>query len=293
MGQFVYFTQGEKARANQVDLVELLRCRGEKLIPSGREKRLASNHSITVRGNAWFDHATGQGGHAIKFVQTVYGLRYPEAVSLLLGGPEHIPYPAAAEQQEEPPKPFVLPPPFANSRRVMEYLTKTRCIDSGIASAFAGQGLLYEDTRYHNVVFVGKDEHGIPRHAHRRSIAGKRFCTNVAGSLPQYSFHFVGSGNQFYVFEAPIDLLSYLSLHPRNWQECSYVALCGVSGKAMHWMLRQYPALQEIVLCLDHDAAGHNAANRLAKELQEAGYQRSILLPERKDWNDDLTTLRT
>ena len=51
-------------------------------------------------------------------------------------------------------------------------------------------GLLYEDAEYHNAVFIGKDEHGIVRHAHKRSVnsEGKAFRINVEGSDPAYSF---------------------------------------------------------------------------------------------------------
>ena len=48
MGVYVHFTDDQKYRANNVDLVDFLHRRGEKLIPSGRDKRLASDHSITV-----------------------------------------------------------------------------------------------------------------------------------------------------------------------------------------------------------------------------------------------------
>ena len=57
MGEFVYFTEEQKQRANAVDLEDFLSRQGEKLLRSGREKRLASDHSITVRGNRWYDHA--------------------------------------------------------------------------------------------------------------------------------------------------------------------------------------------------------------------------------------------
>ena len=83
---YIHFTDEQKLRANSVDLAEFLRRQGEKLLPSGREKRLASDHSITVRGNEWFDHASEQGGHAISFVQQFYNLSYPEAVMKLLDG---------------------------------------------------------------------------------------------------------------------------------------------------------------------------------------------------------------
>ena len=91
---YIPFTEEQKLRANSVDLVEFLRRQGEKLIPSGRDKRLASDHSITVRGNEWYDHASKEGGGAISFVQTYYGLPYQEAVKRLLDG-EGIAYPQA------------------------------------------------------------------------------------------------------------------------------------------------------------------------------------------------------
>ena len=54
---YIHFTEDQKLRANSVDLVEFLRRQGEKLISSGQDKRLTSDHSITVHGNEWYDHA--------------------------------------------------------------------------------------------------------------------------------------------------------------------------------------------------------------------------------------------
>ena len=104
MGKFVYFTSAEKRQANEVDLPSFLRDRGEKLLQAGREYRLASDHSITVRGNRWYDHAARRGGHAISFVQRFYDKTFPEAVSMLLGrdGQGIIPI---AKQEPEPQEP--------------------------------------------------------------------------------------------------------------------------------------------------------------------------------------------
>ena len=83
---YIHFTEEQKRFAASVDLVEFLRQRGEKLLPSGHEKRLDSDHSITVRGNELYDHAAEKGGGPISFAQTFYHLSYPDAVTLLLGG---------------------------------------------------------------------------------------------------------------------------------------------------------------------------------------------------------------
>ena len=64
ISKFIEFTPEQKERAATVDLEEFLLRQGEKLIKSGREKRLASDLSITVRGCEWFDHtfhSTAQG----------------------------------------------------------------------------------------------------------------------------------------------------------------------------------------------------------------------------------------
>ena len=297
---YIHFTEEQKLRANSVDLAEFLRRQGEKLIPSGRDKRLASDHSITVRGNEWYDHESKEGGKAISFVQTFYGLSYPDAVKRLLDG-EGIAY-AQAQPEPEEEKQFALPPANQTMRRTYAYLLQERLISRDILSAFAHKKLIYESRElskdkmkeYRNAVFVGFDEHGVARHAHKRSLysKGKSYRGNVTGSDPRYSFHWTGTSNQLYVFEAPIDLLAFLSLHPTEWQSHSYVALCGTGEQAMLWMLKQSPTLQEIILCLDHDAAGIEATGRLTDILREQGYsQITTMQSQYKDWDEDLKAL--
>lgn len=287
---YIHFTEEQKMRAASVDLEEFLKYRGEGLTRSGRDKRLKSDHSITVRGNEWYDHATEKGGGSISFVQMFYGLDFSDAVSLLLGGEQGIVYPKAKEKKVEPPKPFELPPKNQDMRRVYAYLLKQRHIAHDVISAFAKAGTLYEDAKYHNCVFVGVDENGVARHAHKRSTNsyGESFRINVDGCDPRYSFHHIGDSGRLYAFEAPIDLLSFLTLYPRNWQRHSYVALCGTSGIPIHWILEQYPYHQNTIFCLDRDKAGQAATKRLQAELQEGGHQSGVLLPVYKDWNEDV-----
>ena len=298
---YIHFTEEQMLRACEVDLVEFLRHQGEKLIRSGPEYRLASDHSVTVQGNEWYDHATEQGGGPISFVQQFYNLSYPEAVTCLLGGEQGTVYASAAKQEEKPKKEFALPSAGREMRRMYAYLLKHRFLDRNVVNAFVRAGLLYEscekfkDREYHNAVFVGKDENGVPRHAHKRSLnsLGKTFRINVEGSDPRCSFHYTGTSNRLYVFEAPIDLMSFLSRYPRGWQEHSFVALCGTSEHAMLWMLEQNPGIRSVCLCLDHDETGIEASGRLAEFLHEHGYDDvGMLQSEYKDWNEDLKARR-
>lgn len=288
---YIYFTEEQKLRASSVDLVEFLRRQGEKLIRSGPEYRMASDHSVTVRGNEWYDHAAKKGGGPISFAQNYFGLSYPEAVTRLLGGEQGRVYEPAHPQKEEPKKEFIQPQAGREMRRLYAYLLKKRLIGREVLNTFVRAGLVYEDEKYHNAVFIGKDEHGVVRHAHKRSTndIGKSFRINVEGSDPRHSFHWNGTSDRLYVFEAPIDLLSFLTLYPKNWQQHSYVALCGVGEQAMLWMLEQNPEIRRPILCLDHDPAGIEATGRLKEILAGRGYAETAVLQSiHKDWNEDV-----
>lgn len=292
---YVYFTDDQKQRANAVDLEDFLTRQGEKLLRSGREKRLASDHSITVRGNEWYDHAAEKGGCSIDFVQMFYGRSFPDAVTMLLNGEQGQAYRPSEQRKPEPPRPFVLPEENHNMRRVYAYLTKTRCLDREVVSAFARAKMLYEDARYHNAVFVGFDKEGVARHAHKRGTytQGEPFKGNVDGCDPRYSFHYTGQSDTVYVFEAPIDMLSFLSLYQQDWQRHSYVSLCGVADYALLQLLEENPQVKKVGLCLDNDKAGLKARERLTGILAEKGYDEVFsLLPRQKDWNEDLQAMR-
>lgn len=298
MGTYIHFTDEQKQRANSVDLTVFLKMQGETLLPSGREKRLQSNHSITVRGNEWFDHATKEGGLAIDFVQNFYGKSFPDAVTMLLNGEQGVPY-ANVKDREVSRKPFSLPPSNNDMRRVFAYLIKHRLIDREVVSFFAREKLIYESKEpsaegskeYHNAIFVGYDENGVPRHAHKRGLytEGKGFKGNIDNSNPCYSFHYMGSSDRLYVFEAPIDLLSFITVHKNSdWKKHSYIALCGLSEQAIFKTIECNSELAHVVLCLDHDSAGIEASEKIEDMLAERNLNCSRLVSCFKDWNEDL-----
>ena len=179
MSKFIYFTPEEKARAQNTDLVSLLRAQGERPVRSGREFRTPNDPSITVRGNKWFDHSARVGGYAVSFVQRYYRLPYQEAVLLLLGRKNRKTY-EQAKPVNEVPKAFALPEPYGTMRRMYAYLMRQRHIDREVISAFVHEKLLYED-KHHNCVFVGVDGSGEAKHAHIRSTnsEGRVFRMNI------------------------------------------------------------------------------------------------------------------
>ena len=56
------FTHEQLLEANSVNLELFLPSQGEQLLRSGRDKRLASDHSVTIHGNAWYDFSKERGG---------------------------------------------------------------------------------------------------------------------------------------------------------------------------------------------------------------------------------------
>ena len=291
-------TKQQRYLAGRTDLVALLRSRGETLKRLGSEWEWKfHDERVTIRNNVWFDQYTQKGGDAVDFFRYFYGESEEQAAAMLLNCsvqdleklPSRSP-PMSSPPKQEEPKQLEIPSANGNMRRVFAYLCQTRGIDPEVVSAFARKGLLYESADHHNAVFVGRDEQGEIRHLHARgTLTGSHFRQTLPGSEKEYSFHWPGTSGKLYAFEAPIDLLSYISLHPEGWQDHSYVALCGVSAAPIHHLLETQPQLQDVTLCLDNDEAGHNAARRIAGELlREWNVTVSAEFPTLKDWNDEL-----
>ena len=276
------YTQAQIDRANQADLASFLQAQGETLVKSGREYRWKEHDSLTVRGNKWFRHSRSRGGYPIDFVMEFYGKSFPEAVRLLTGESGD----GQSEAGTAPPTEFRLPLHGKTNDRAIQYLCESRGISKQLAQAFLLSGDIYEDAKRHSVVFVGRDRSGIPRYAHVRGTADP-FRQDVAGSDKSYPFRYEGKGDQLFVFEAPIDLLSFLCLYPQDWQTRSYLSLGGVSGKALDRFLSERRDIRKVFLCLDSDAAGNEACTRLLQEIP-AGIAVMRLVPAMKDWNDVL-----
>ena len=295
-------TKKQRYLAGRTDLVALLRSRGETLKKLGSEWEWKFHEErVTIRGHLWFDQYTQKGGDAVDFFRYFYGESEEQATAMLLNCSlsdlEKLPArspPGLPRTKQEEPKHLEIPPAHSNMRRAFAYLCQTRGITPEVVSAFARKGLLYESADHHNAVFVGRDEQGEIRHLHARgTLTGSNFRQTLPGSEKEYSFHWQGANGKLYAFEAPIDLLSYISLHPEGWQKHSYVALCGVSAAPIHHLLETQPQLEEVTLCLDSDEAGQAAARRIAGELlREWNVTVSAEFPTLKDWNDELLSFR-
>ena len=276
------YTQTQIDRANAANLEDFLRAHGETLVRSGKEYRWKAHDSLTVCGNKWFRHSQSKGGFPVDFVMEFYGKSFPEAVQMLTGEPGE----TQPEADPVPSPAFRLPLRNVTNANILNYLTQERKLSPSLVNFFIVAGDIYEDAAYHNVVFVGRDADGHPRYASSRGIREK-FRQDAAGAEKAFGFAHRGTDKQLLVFEAPIDLLPFIELFPKNWQQHNYLSLGGVSGKALQQFLSERPDVERVFLCLDADKAGEDACKRLAALLPDT-VSVTRIQPCMKDWNDVL-----
>lgn len=315
------YTQEQIDKANQTNLEEFLQQKGERLRKTGSESVLiykdstGEHDSISVRRNRWYDHKNMRGGYPLKFMQEFYGMNFRTAMKELLHGEEpELGRKRNAEQAQDKEKEkeenavkneanpskdkmekskFILPEKDSNMKRVFAYLLKTRFLSKDVVKSFVEQKTLYQEKEHGNVVFVGTDKDGAPKSACKKSTAEqtKGFRMTVAGSDCRYGFCWRGDSSKLYVFEAAIDLMSFITLRNDDWKTDSFLALDGLSPKPLLQFLEDQKNIHEIFLCLDYDAAGIEACDKLKDILIENGYDREKIkreYPLYKDWNEQL-----
>ena len=291
------FTEAEMATVRDTDLPDLLISLGYQVKRIGRYYTTQEMDSIRIKDRrTWFRYSEGIGGDAITFLQRFYNKSFPEAVEYLLtwhGRARDSP-PASTPRQtkkKEEKVPFTLPPANVDHRRVFAYLRK-RGIAPQVIRGFVEAGLLYEDTQHHNCVFVGRDQSGALVFANQRGTYdrnGSSFKGDVPGSNKDIAFrlHCSKKHDAVLVFEAPIDLMSFCTLHRKVTSNA--VALCGLYEGGLRTYLRDNPHIRRIILCLDNDEHGQQATQKLREMFSAKDYEVSQQLPPQgKDWNEYL-----
>lgn len=288
------FSAEEMEIARNTDLPDLLSSLGYRVKKIGSYFTTKEMDSIRIRSQdrrTWFRYSELRGGDAISFLRRFQGKSFSEAVNFLLD------YHGGVRETRAPPPcpapkkniPFALPTSNPDTRRVFAYLNQTRCVSPQVIQGFIDAGLLYEEADRHNCVFVGRNSGGKPVYAAKRGTYdkdGKSFRAGVPGSNKEIGFRLRCDKNSMrvFVFEAPIDLMSYCTLHPSVTSNA--VALCGLYEGPLDTYLRENPHLRRIDLCLDADGPGREAAANLTEKYTRQGYSVSIHTPARgKDWN--------
>ncbi len=303
--KFIPFTEEELYQAAHKDIKQYLESIGEKVLHSGTEYMWAKHDSVKFRGHVWYQHSTGAKGTAVDFLMEFFGYSFQDAVITLLDGkyiatrntrPEDMIEKQPDEKHHKKHK-VILPPKNTDNKRLYAYLCTARCIDPTVVNYFINKKLIYEDKDNHNIVTLGKDKNGIIRYAGLKgTLTDKPFRCEVSGSNKNYCFRHIGTSDTLYVYEAFIDLFSYITLFhlDYHWQNFNYIALGGLHFEVLKKFLADYPHIKTIVVCTDNDLTssdninhGQEFAVKIKTQLSK-NHKVMIHTPASKDWNDVL-----
>ncbi|EGQ3557530.1 DUF3991 domain-containing protein [Staphylococcus pseudintermedius] len=250
--------------------------------------------------NSYNWYSKGEYGNTINFVQKELGVDFINAVKYLNDKEfttakdyveeSSIKYDASLYEYE----------PKEQMNEVRNYLVNKRKIDSDLVEHLIENDYIKQD-KNKNVVFQWKNNEGEIVGSDKRGTGYKLYKGIDFASDPKYPFNFstIDKPNDLYIFEAPIDALSYRTLHPNS--DGVYMSMSGLKDKAL---LHQYSNFTQkygqepnkIYLCVDNDDAGKNFVSKFTEhELisKESGEKINFIpkFPEGencKDWNDEL-----
>ena len=289
------------ARAREMDLLTYLTYYEPENLKhvSGNTYSTVEHDSLIINNGKWCWFSQGIGGRsALDYLIKVRHIPFREAVERLIG---HISEPLPPIQhKKEIPKNFSMPVVNTDSFRAIQYLIE-RGKDPEIVRWCVEHKLIFETTKYSNVLFVGYDGEGNPKYGAVRSTVGS-FKGDVQGSDKRYAFKIVRAERprKVHVFESVPDLLSYatlIKLSGKNWLKETYLSLAGIGGKAIPMALEQFlkdhPDISHIYLHLDNDEPGRNAVKHITEILKSHYVVKDIPPPEGKDFNDYLRILQS
>lgn len=247
------------------------------LVKNGRTDYYHRDHdSLHFSNGKWYWWSQGKGGtSALDYLIIVEGYEFKDACNYL-SDLMNVSEPVTTYYHPKPIKPFELPVKDKNNDLVIRYLCEIRKIDKDIVDDFISKGMIYQSANFKNAVFVGYDKDK-PAYAFKRSIF-KNFKLDHAGSNKAFSFNYTNkNSNELHVFEAAIDLLSYMTLLKMDeidYTEFNYLSLAGASDKiaskseadipiALKAYLERNPNIKTIIFHLDNDEVGIGATSKI------------------------------
>lgn len=275
----------ENRIARNVDIVFVARQSGFNLKRVGGgacQFRDEANHLNFYPGtNSYFNYYENRGGSPIDFLVNEGDMTLLQAINWLVDNSNEILHTdevvnVTPKKKEKEFKDMMLPPKNSNHHRVYSYLTKTRRINPEVVQRFLHFHTLYESSDHHNCIFVGNDKNGKAKHGFiRGTLTDKVFKGDVPGSDKAYGFSYVNKDStKLLVFEAPIDLMSYMSLFPD--QNDNMVALGMLCADPVDTFLNEYDGVKEIIFTLDVDQYGKDAAKQQVDIYSNRGYKAHI-----------------
>ena len=163
------FTQEQIDQAKQVPVERIAKFAGYTVVKKGRYFSLAEMDSLMIntRKNLWWRYSNGTHGNSIDFLIEFANYSFQQAVKECL----EVANIDISFQQDEiknyrkdydntSSREMKLPKRSDRFQRLYAYLMKKRKLSSDTIQFFIRKQLLYEEEKYHNIVFLGRDKKG-------------------------------------------------------------------------------------------------------------------------------------
>jgi len=300
------YSEEQIERAKNMSILEYAQTHGYNCKKAGREYHITGYGGLYVKpeNNSFYNHSQEKGGYGcISFVQQMEGVSFLQAMETLVGEPaeeydrdnyepkkspekpksEYLPKEYIPPEPDE--KPIVFEPPSMDekSKYAYGYLTGTRGLDISLINDFVKQGVLYQTTSNytdkdsgkeyynHNIVFLHIDENGEPCGASLQGTrSDRRFKQNMTGTVNDFGYVYNKGTDPdtVYLFEAPIDMMSFVQLHPEI-ENAKFVAMEGLKPTiAEHYINSGYM----VISCVDNDKAGKSFNNRILNDQMQKAF---------------------
>ena len=312
-----------KAQYNQacsVDLYEFLIIHHGSAVKQqyGSVLLLADPHISVKQGfHGYRNFRTGEKGNNIDYLMNFLGYKYQEAVLALIGGVgfDYMPAINNTNLPVSGTKEIQLPKPANGRYKNLYAFLVARKIPPNLIQLLIDRGILYQSEIGNNIVFVNPEgdycelrgtNSYADRRCRKRDECG-RYCQGdhswciYMDSCPNYKsdpFHgckktrsdrfwyFAPESNKqiryIYVCEAAIDAISLYVIHQKNHRTENnvYISIGGVANQQTIDRLVRGRKNSIVILAVDNDEAG--------QECRKRNPELEYILPQNKDWNDDL-----
>lgn len=281
-----HFTKKQMQAARKANLYDYLMCNHlSDCIKDGNSLRPKCNHSISIKkGYAGYkDFSSDETGNSVDFLVRYMGYDLDTAVFALS---EQVASVLIAEAEREKELNIVVPVEFPKPltgrwKQLYAYL-QARGISVDIINLLVQQKIIYQSAERNNIIFINRERDFAE--VRGTYTYGKPYHRIYKGQADRFWWFkpWEGTVECVYVCEAAIDAISLYQLHTssKEAQKAIYVSLGGVANQQTIDRLKRQPAGYKVVLAVDNDAAGE-ACRKRNNDLD-------YILPEGKDWNEDL-----
>lgn len=286
---------------NDIQLTEVCNRLGLPIIKHGYggNYKVKNYGGLIIKDSYFYQHSTGEKGGVIKFVMLTEGCSYQAAIELVkelfkddVSQNSTVLSTQYSVYEKEEKNNIFIPPTWNNDHKIINYLESRRISRNLINQEIKANRIKGVYIKGHlNVAFLCYDltDLSLIKGAIVRGIEGpfKGILINSDGDYGYCLAPNQQSVKSIYIFEAPIDLLSYLTMYKQD-PNIVYTAMGGVKPRVVEKLIERFNP-SSITCCTDNDIAGDKFYNDLKHLYPNLRIRRQT--SKSKDWNEDLQNL--